>query len=194
MPKLTEERRQYQRDYYDKNRPRLLEKQRERNRRNYQADPETHRARSKAWQDANPDRARELKKQHAARNREKINARSRDWYLNNKERASEQARKAKLARYGLTEEAYQAMVTAQDGLCGICRRPPKLHRLYVDHCHRTGAVRGLLCNTCNAAIGMLKDRRELLEQALRYLANNGSSGATSTTNSAPRRPRSRAPA
>jgi hypothetical protein len=172
MPKITEERRQYQREYYEKNREQLLVKQREWNRRNYLAKPEAHRARAIAWKEANPERAKELQRQYRDRNREELKARGRDWYLNNKERASEQARRQKLAKYGLTEATYQTMVTAQKGLCAICLRPPKLHRLYVDHCHLTGRVRGLLCNTCNAAIGMLDDQPELLAKAIAYL-NNG---------------------
>lgn len=185
MPQDPEARRRYMQEYRAKNRESLLAKQRARGKRHYAANPEAYRAKSKAWREANPERYRALTKAHAERNREKMKARSRDWYLNNKERASAQARKQKLARYGLTEETYQAMVSAQSGCCAICQRPPKLHRLYVDHCHRTGTVRGLLCNTCNAAIGMLEDRPDLLKHALAYLGSNGSSGATSTTSSEP---------
>jgi len=52
-------------------------------------------------------------------------------------------------KYGLTLTDYDGMLTRQDGLCAICRKPPKKIRLAVDHDHKTGKVRGLLCGFCN---------------------------------------------
>lgn len=51
--------------------------------------------------------------------------------------------------YGLTAEQYQLLLDAQGGRCAICRARPKSKRLAVDHDHKTGAVRGLLCGRCN---------------------------------------------
>jgi len=59
------------------------------------------------------------------------------------------------------------MYEAQNGLCGICST--KHERLHVDHCHKTGRVRKLLCIRCNAAIGYLNDNQELVTAALIYL-------------------------
>jgi hypothetical protein len=50
---------------------------------------------------------------------------------------------------GITDADYAAMLARQYGGCAICGRPPKTRRLHVDHDHRTGAVRGLLCHRCN---------------------------------------------
>ena len=47
------------------------------------------------------------------------------------------------------ELIYEALLTAQGGVCAICGKPPKTRRLHVDHDHQTGRVRGLLCFTCN---------------------------------------------
>ncbi|WP_460458771.1 endonuclease VII domain-containing protein [Angustibacter peucedani] len=71
-------------------------------------------------------------------------------------------------RYGLTAEDVESMRAEQRGLCAICRRVlgPGAH---VDHDHRTGAVRGLLCFTCNVGLGNFKDDPGRLEQAARYL-------------------------
>lgn len=75
-------------------------------------------------------------------------------------------------RLGVTEERYQEMLLAQDGRCAVCRK--KWHRkLYVDHCHETNRVRGLLCGPCNTAIGQLGDTVEGLERALAYLKEEG---------------------
>lgn len=69
-------------------------------------------------------------------------------------------------RYGLTVEEYEAMLERCNGRCQICDSKDKLN---VDHCHATGAVRGLLCTSCNTGLGKLGDTREGLLAALRYL-------------------------
>jgi hypothetical protein len=72
--------------------------------------------------------------------------------------------------YGITLEQYEAMVAAQEDCCAICGNPPSDKRkLAVDHNHDTGAVRGLLCTTCNVGIGALKDDLRLLRAAVNYL-------------------------
>lgn len=53
------------------------------------------------------------------------------------------------AELGVTDEEYDRLLAAQDGVCAICGNPPKTRRLHVDHDHKTGAVRGLLCWPCN---------------------------------------------
>ena len=69
-------------------------------------------------------------------------------------------RKSHLKRkYGLTLEEYDAMLAAQGGVCAICRQPrPEERTLHVDHDHATGAIRGLLCFTCNNALGDFRRR------------------------------------
>lgn len=68
--------------------------------------------------------------------------------------------------YGLTPEDYAALLEEQGGGCGICGSE---EQLVVDHCHETGATRGILCNTCNRAIGMLHDNPDLLMRAADWL-------------------------
>jgi hypothetical protein len=55
-------------------------------------------------------------------------------------------------KYGITLDEYEAMLAAQGGVCKLCGRPPKTRRLAVDHDHKNGRVRGLLCYRCNRAI------------------------------------------
>lgn len=74
-------------------------------------------------------------------------------------------------RYGLTVEQYQEMEKNQAGLCKICQKPPsgRWNRLHVDHDHETGAIRGLLCFTCNVMLGHARDNLNVLQAAIAYL-------------------------
>lgn len=75
-------------------------------------------------------------------------------------------------RYGLSKGDYETMLTQQEGLCAICRGEMK--HIYVDHCHDTGRVRGLLCPRCNSAIGYLAQSDEWFQRAQEYMTFNGS--------------------
>lgn len=75
-------------------------------------------------------------------------------------------------KYGMTIEDFDALVAEQNGLCPICARDlTTTQRISpsVDHCHETGAVRGVLCGPCNSGIGSLQDSIEVLEAAIAYL-------------------------
>lgn len=82
------------------------------------------------------------------------------------------ARRAHLKRkYDISLEEYEDMFRKQDGKCRICNDP--YDSLHVDHDHATGDVRGLLCNNCNAGLGMFKDSPELMVKAIKYLKEAG---------------------
>ena len=72
-------------------------------------------------------------------------------------------------RFGITKADYDRLLIQQDSACAICKLIPKRRRLDVDHCHDTGRVRGLLCETCNKALGQFEDNPELLRAAIQYL-------------------------
>ena len=74
--------------------------------------------------------------------------------------------------YGMTPEEYSALLERQAGRCAICRKPPQTRRLAVDHDHKTGHIRGLLCPRCNRCIGLFQDRLDLLQRAASYLESN----------------------
>jgi len=75
-----------------------------------------------------------------------------------------------LRRYRLTREGLGVFLAAQNGCCGACNQPPlKGKRLVVDHCHRTGLVRGLLCRTCNVALGLLEEDPQRIYSLADYL-------------------------
>lgn len=84
--------------------------------------------------------------------------------------AKDRAADLRLQReYGITLAQYNKVLKFQDGVCAICERPPGRTRLSVDHCHRTGLLRGLLCNRCNRAIAHFQDDASRLEKAALYL-------------------------
>jgi len=78
-------------------------------------------------------------------------------------------------KYGITLEQYEEMVAKQDNKCAICNKKEtvslrgKLANLSVDHCHKTGKIRSLLCQNCNRALGMLKENYGNFINAILYL-------------------------
>jgi hypothetical protein len=85
-------------------------------------------------------------------------------------------RKPRRAReLGITDEEYTALLTAQDGGCAICGNPPKTRRLHVDHNHRTGKVRGLLCFRCNRQLSTYVTSK-WLRAALEYVLRDEEQG------------------
>lgn len=158
MPKSPEEKRAYLKAYYEKNKgkwkPRTQE-QRDRynakRRHQYASDPavrEKAKAETKAWQEANP-----------------------------RKRKDQRLR----STFGIAIEDFEERLAIQNGQCAICghtdRSDPKFFPV-VDHCHKTGRVRGLLCVNCNHGLGKFKDDAGRLLSAVSYLHRNGSSGAT----------------
>lgn len=73
--------------------------------------------------------------------------------------------------YGITIEDFEAMLEIQNHQCAICNKDISLYgnKTNVDHCHRTGIVRGLLCSSCNSLIALAKESKEILLSAVSYL-------------------------
>lgn len=96
------------------------------------------------------------KQRRASRKREETPEQNRKWSLKSK--------------FGITVEQYDATLEKQNGVCAICNKTCRTgRRLAVDHCHKTGKVRGLLCAECNNGIGKLNDDPDLLRKAIKYL-------------------------
>jgi hypothetical protein len=73
---------------------------------------------------------------------------------------------------GVTQDEYLAMYTSQKGKCGICERRlySKRYKAFcVDHDHKDGRIRGLLCHNCNRALGMFRDCPKTLAAAISWL-------------------------
>ena len=93
---------------------------------------------------------------------------SKDMHLIDRERNLQKS-------FGIGLDEYNAMLDKQGGVCSICEeeettiRSGRVMALSVDHCHETGKIRGLLCNSCNRALGKFKDSVQNLASAIRYL-------------------------
>lgn len=125
---------------------------RNRMRRFHLAHPGYAHAKSRAWDQSNP---------------EKVKAKVNRWRAENPDKRRAQNRKA---LYGITQVDYDRMLEKQAGLCAICHGPPVGKPfLLVDHCHTTGKVRGLLCQSCNVGMGHFRDDPGRLEAAAMYL-------------------------
>lgn len=74
--------------------------------------------------------------------------------------------------HNITSEEYNKMFVKQNKLCGICQKDLtilKKNNVHLDHCHKTGKIRGILCLNCNFGLGSFKDNEEFLEKAIQYL-------------------------
>lgn len=86
-----------------------------------------------------------------------------------KKRVQKTARKADLRnKYNLTEEEYFNLIKDQNNCCAICFKE-FIKTPNVDHCHKNGNIRGLLCWNCNIALGYFKDNVDILKNAIKYL-------------------------
>lgn len=96
-----------------------------------------------------------------------------NWWKSESGKLSSQNSKLK-KRFGITVEQYNLLLQNQNGECLICKATESTngHRLAVDHCHTTGKIRGLLCKSCNVALGNFKDNIVSLKNAISYLEAN----------------------
>jgi hypothetical protein len=154
-------------------------------------DPEGARAERRAYYERNKEkikaRVNAQRKERVAKDPEGVRAKRRAKYYADvkKSRAytnewrkknPEHARKSSLRRkFGLFVEHYEALLRSQKGGCAICGSQNLNGKaLAVDHCHKTGKIRGLLCAKCNTGIGLFGDSIQLLKAAAEYVAGDTS--------------------
>lgn len=81
-------------------------------------------------------------------------------------------------KYGITLAEYDDRIRKQGGVCAVCKemestvdpRTGVIRALAVDHCHKSGKIRGLLCDRCNRAAGFLRDRADVAIELAAYLS------------------------
>lgn len=132
----------------------------------------------------------EYNKSIYAEKKDEIKSRNATWQRENKEKrkACQSRHREKLGRskirekevlriYGLTSDALDGMKASQGGVCAICKKTTNWERkkgeLVIDHDHKSGKVRGLLCHPCNTAIGMMADSPARLRAAAEYVERAG---------------------
>lgn len=122
----------------------------------------------KSCQNSDKARNNEVRKQYYERNKSNILLSMRQKYK--ADPAAAKDRDLKKA-YGISIEQYNALLKSQQECCAICKQHKSLFKksLAVDHCHRSGKVRGLLCTNCNRAVGNLKDSVDLAKNLTSYL-------------------------
>lgn len=124
---------------------------------------------SKNYYNLNKQNIKNKSKQYRDFNKEKLNTkrleRETPEYLKN--------RMLKL-NYGIDLDTYNKMFQDQNGCCAICGRHQSEFKLSlaVDHCHLENKVRSLLCSNCNTGLGNLRDSKELLVKAIKYLESH----------------------
>jgi len=115
-------------------------------------------------QNQRKDYFRKYKQEHKEQRKEQFQV----WYKKNKE----SVRNSNLIKaYGITLEGYNSLFNKQSGCCAICNKHQAelSQTLAVDHNHETGEIRGLLCHSCNLALGLFQDNTEYLTKAKAYL-------------------------
>jgi hypothetical protein len=174
VPPLTDEQRKAEQKArrqarYAANRERKIEWQRAW----YAANRDHAKAWAAEWRAANKEHKKAYA--HSVANRERENARRRArWAADPEYRAKLLANPRQKANrlkslYGLTVEAFDALVQVQEGQCAVCRLAFGNARPHVDHDHATGRIRGLLCGHCNRGLGSFHDNPEALDAAAAYL-------------------------
>jgi hypothetical protein len=101
------------------------------------------------------------------RDKEARSRRDRRRYLENRGAFLAYRRLSRLRKYGLTNDQYNEMVATQNNQCAICQKQMELPN--IDHNHKTGKNRELLCRHCNTLLGMCFENAEILQRAMAYL-------------------------
>lgn len=147
-------------------------KHKEQNRQWYLKNAERERERNRLYRLNYPDKIKETNRKYREKNREKIRISNRKWQLKNYDQNRNIQKNCTLKRYyGITLEEYDLLLEKQGYKCAICGidKAENVKSFAVDHCHKTGKVRGLLCHKCNIGLGHFDDSSNLLIKAVSYL-------------------------
>lgn len=97
------------------------------------------------------------------------------WRNANREKRRDYQLKSLLKKFKVTVQDYQNMLHAQNSACAVCQQPESTtwrgtkRSLAIDHCHKTGKIRGLLCTKCNTALGLLKENAAVVKRLHDYI-------------------------
>ena len=129
--------------------------------------------RTKEYWEKHKKEKQQYKRRYYEIHKEEIKRKQKQYSKNNKEKLKEYQR---IKHYGITLQQELKILKAQNNKCAICNKPlTDLSEACVDHDHKTGKVRGVLCHECNLGIGKFKDNPKILIKAAVYLRNQGGS-------------------
>jgi hypothetical protein len=116
--------------------------------------------------------------------REICNKINRNHYASSKKRRDSIKNRNLYTKFGITLEQYNNMFLSQGGCCKICdtHQTDLKKTLAVDHCHKTGNIRGLLCHHCNVALGYLKENDHIMQNMIDYVKKHKPELAEYNTN------------
>jgi hypothetical protein len=140
------------------------EEDRERKRKYRETHREEDRERHRKYRETHREEVKERQRKYRETHREEVKERNREYRETHREEEKERQRKA---NYGLTPDKYQVLYKTQNGCCAICREP--MVKINIDHDHKTGKVRGLLCERHNRGLGFFQDDIKRLSRAIAYL-------------------------
>lgn len=128
------------------------------------------------WKKNNPERKKQIDKKYRESHRKERRLSQAKWDKNNKEYRKKYQKENYLRfKYNITFEDKHKMYKEQSRRCNICRKIFLECELCIDHDHKTGKIRGLLCRECNTGLGNFKDSIAALKLAVRYLNNMSNS-------------------
>jgi len=148
-------------EYYDKNKEKLNTQSRQFNKEYYRKYKEIINKKHRIYYCNNKNKVYEKQKEYRRNNKDIVKQRRRKNYLN--------------SAYGLSTTELDNLLLAQNNRCAICNEPLDLQNsknVHIDHDHKTGKIRGILCQKCNLAIGLLRDNPEYTKRATEYLERN----------------------
>lgn len=165
----------YDKEYWQKNKERLQQhrqKNKEKistvNKKYREENKEKIQLWNKKWRLKNRVRIRQRYQEWKLKNTDKIKTRRQEYRKTHKEEEAEYTRQKK---YGLSKGKFSEMLSERKNCCDICGE--KMTQPQVDHDHNTHKIRGLLCKSCNWALGNVHDSVEILESAIKYLKKTG---------------------
>lgn len=130
---------------------------------------EETRAYNAAWRAANPEKIRAAWRSATAAyyvaNSTNVKAHQKEYRVASQGKIAERKR---MKLYGVSPDCFQLMLAVQQNACNICKEPFSKPP-HVDHDHKTGEVRGLLCSRCNQGLGLFRESIEFLDNAKEYL-------------------------
>ena len=134
--------------------------------------PDKVKATDKRWRNNHPDKTKAADKKWKSNHSDKVKEIAATYHRKHREHILQHKRDGRFKKYGLTENAFYALLAGQGGACAICGTSTwgGQHGVpIIDHDHESGDIRGLLCNTCNLAAGLLGDNPEKVQLLLTYL-------------------------